>query len=59
MIETLNKVIQVQKQLLQEHGNEPTAEEVAAEMEMPLDRAAKHHEDGTTADQFAKPSGRQ
>ncbi len=38
MIETLNKVIQVQKQLVQELGHEPTAEEVAEEMNMPLDR---------------------
>lgn len=38
MIETLNKVMQVQKQLLQELGHEPTPEEVAMEMQMPLDR---------------------
>ncbi len=38
MIETLNKVMQVQKQLLQELGHEPTPEEVAREMDMPLDR---------------------
>ena len=38
MIETLNKVIQIQKQLLQEFGHEPTAEEVAQEMRMPIDR---------------------
>ncbi|HCJ12417.1 MAG: RNA polymerase sigma factor RpoD [Verrucomicrobia bacterium GWF2_51_19] len=38
MIETLNKVIQVQKQLLQELGHDPTAEEVAEEMDMPVDR---------------------
>ena len=38
MIETLNKVMQVQKQLLQELGHEPTAEEVADEMEMPVER---------------------
>ena len=38
MIETLNKVMQVQKQLLQELGHEPTPEEVANEMQMPLDR---------------------
>ena len=38
MIETLNKVIQIQKQLVQELGHEPTAEEVAEEMNMPLDR---------------------
>ena len=38
MIETLNKVMQIQKQLLQELGHEPTPEEVAMEMQMPLDR---------------------
>ena len=38
MIETLNKVMQVQKQLLQELGHEPTPEEVAMEMQLPLDR---------------------
>jgi RNA polymerase primary sigma factor len=38
MIETLNKVMQIQKQLLQELGHEPTPEEVANEMQMPVDR---------------------
>ncbi len=38
MIETLNKVMQIQKQLLQELGHEPTPEEVAAEMQMPVER---------------------
>jgi len=38
MIETLNKVMQVQKQLLQEFGHEPTPEEVADEMGLPVER---------------------
>lgn len=38
MIETLNKVMQVQKQLLQELGHEPTPEEVADEMHLPVER---------------------
>ena len=38
MIETLNKVMQVQKQLLQELGHEPTPDEVAREMKLPLDK---------------------
>jgi RNA polymerase primary sigma factor len=38
MIETLNKVMQVQKQLLQELGHEPTPEEVAEEMQLPVER---------------------
>lgn len=38
MIETLNKVMQVQKQLFQELGHEPTPEEVANEMQMQVER---------------------
>ena len=38
MIETLNKVMQVQKQLLQELGHEPTPDEVATEMNCPVER---------------------
>ncbi|OHE86870.1 MAG: RNA polymerase sigma factor RpoD, partial [Verrucomicrobia bacterium RIFCSPLOWO2_12_FULL_64_8] len=38
MIETLNKVMQVQKQLLQEYGHEPTPDEVAEEMNLPVER---------------------
>ena len=38
MIETLNKVMQVQKQLIQELGHEPTPEEVAVEMGLPLEK---------------------
>jgi RNA polymerase primary sigma factor len=38
MIETINKLMRVQKQLLQEFGREPTPEEIAEEMQMPVDR---------------------
>jgi RNA polymerase primary sigma factor len=38
MIETINKLMRVQKQLLQEFGREPSPEEVAEEMQMPVDR---------------------
>jgi len=38
MIETLNKVMQVQKQLLQELGHEPTSDEVAEEMGLPVEK---------------------
>ena len=38
MVETINKVIRVSRQLLQEHGHDPSAEEIAAEMNMPLDK---------------------
>ncbi len=38
MVETINKLIRVQRQLLQEYGREPLPEEIAKEMHMPLDR---------------------
>ena len=38
MVETINKLIRVSRQLLQELGREPTPEEIAAEMNMPVDR---------------------
>ena len=38
MIETINKLMRVQKQLIQELGREPTPEELAEEMTMPVDR---------------------
>ena len=38
MVETINKLIRVSRQLLQELGREPTPEEIAEEMNMPVDR---------------------
>ena len=38
MVDTSNKLIRVSRQLLQELGREPTPEEIAAEMNMPVDR---------------------
>ncbi len=38
MVETINKLIRVSRQLLQELGREPTPEEIAEEMNMPTDR---------------------
>ena len=38
MVETINKLIRVQRQLLQELGREPSPEEVAAEMNIPVER---------------------
>ena len=38
MIETINKLMRIQKQLVQELGREPTPEEVAEEMNLPVDR---------------------
>ncbi|MEO7297087.1 MAG: RNA polymerase sigma factor RpoD, partial [Verrucomicrobiota bacterium] len=38
MIETINKLMRVQKQLIQDFGREPTPEELSDEMAMPVDR---------------------
>jgi len=38
MIETINKLMRVQKQLVQEYGREPSPEEVAEEILLPVDR---------------------
>jgi len=38
MIETINKVTRAQRQLIQDHGREPTIEELAARVELPVMR---------------------
>ncbi len=38
MVETINKVIRVSRQLLQELGHDPSPEEIAEEMDMPVDK---------------------
>ncbi len=38
MIDTINKLMRTQKRLLQDFGREPAAEEIAEEMEMPVER---------------------
>jgi len=38
MIETINKLMRVQKQLVQDYGREPTPEEVADEIQLPVER---------------------
>ena len=38
MVETINKVIRISRQLLQELGHEPTPEEIAKEMQMPVEK---------------------
>jgi RNA polymerase primary sigma factor len=38
MIETINKLMRVQKQLIQDFGREPSSEEIADELQMPVDR---------------------
>jgi RNA polymerase primary sigma factor len=41
MIETINKVIRTSRYLVQQYGREPTAEEIALQMEMPADKVRK------------------
>lgn len=41
MIETINKLIRTSRYLVQEIGREPTPEEIAEKMEMPLDKVRK------------------
>ncbi|HRM71467.1 MAG TPA: sigma-70 family RNA polymerase sigma factor [Ruminococcus bromii] len=38
MVETINKVKKVQSQLLHQNGHEPSADEIAAEIDMPVDK---------------------
>lgn len=38
MVETINKTIRISRQLLQELGHDPSAEEIAEEMDMPVDK---------------------
>lgn len=38
MIETINKLIRVQKQLVQEYGREPSPEEISDEIQLPVER---------------------
>ena len=38
MVETINKLVRIQRRLVQEFGREPTAEEVGKELELPADR---------------------
>jgi RNA polymerase sigma factor, sigma-70 family len=41
MVETINKLVRVQRQLHQDLGREPTPEEIAKEMDLPVDRVVE------------------
>ncbi|MBC7363848.1 MAG: RNA polymerase sigma factor RpoD [Candidatus Aminicenantes bacterium] len=41
MIETINKLVRVSRQLVQEFGREPTCEEIAKKMDMPISKVRK------------------
>ena len=42
MIETINKLNRISRQMLQEMGREPTPEELGERMEMPRTRSARY-----------------
>ena len=41
MIETINKIVRTQRQIMSEHGREPTPEELAKKLAMPLEKVRK------------------
>ena len=41
MVETINRLLRTSRHLLQQNGREPTPEELAAEMDMPLERVVE------------------
>ena len=41
MIESINKLIRISRQLVQEYGREPTSEEIAKSMDIPVDKVRK------------------
>ena len=49
MVEKLNKVVHVERQLVQTLGREPTPEEIALELECPVARGPRHPADGAAA----------
>ena len=42
MVETINKLIRVQRQLLQDLGRDPAPEEIGEEMDLPPEKFAKY-----------------
>ena len=57
MVETINKVIRVSRQLLQELGHDPTPEEIAAEMNMPVERVREILKIAQEPDSLETPIG--
>ena len=45
MVETINKLIRIQRQFLQDLGREPVPEELGAEMEMPSEKIRENFKD--------------
>jgi RNA polymerase primary sigma factor len=57
MVETMNKVVRVQRQMLQELGREPTVEEVAHKVEMTPDKVREIHRIGQEPVSLETPVG--
>ena len=58
MIETINKLVRTSRQMLHEIGREPTPEELAEKLAMPLGKGAQGVEDRQGADQPRNPDRR-
>ncbi|HMQ50821.1 MAG TPA: RNA polymerase sigma factor RpoD [Anaerolineae bacterium] len=56
MVETINKLARVQRRLLQEYGREPSAKEIAVEMEMLTDEDVQAIEQSATEKKTLDPS---
>ena len=50
MIETINKLVRIQRQLVQELGHEPTYEEIAKRMDISVDQGAQDQKDRAATD---------
>ena len=57
MIETINKLVRASRQMLHEYGREPTPEELAHKLNMPLRQGPQGPEDRQGADQLETPIG--
>jgi RNA polymerase primary sigma factor len=58
MIETINKLIRTSRYLVQELGREPTPEEIAEKMEIPLDKVRKVLKIARSRSPWKHPSAR-
>ena len=58
MVETINKLIRVSRQLLQELGREPTPEEIAEELDMPVERVREILKISQSRCPWRRPSAR-
>ena len=57
MVETINKVKKVSSQLLHTNGHEPTADEIALELDMPVDQGPGNHAGGPGPVSLETPIG--